>query len=180
MEKINQQGVTLIELMITVAIAAILVSVAVPSFQQMIANNRVESTAEKLRNSILHARNTSIKKKSGHSVVFDVENSEITGWRVGATNDPGSILMRETVNDQVEVKENNGVGAEIKFDPYGYIAGDQDLVKRIFAVCEKEGGSEVIMGKAVVFSAGGMVMIKNANQSIENPNNPNLTINICP
>ena len=41
----NPRGFTLIEMMMTIAIAAILVSLAVPSFQNLIGNNRLTTQA---------------------------------------------------------------------------------------------------------------------------------------
>ncbi|THB73641.1 MAG: prepilin-type N-terminal cleavage/methylation domain-containing protein [Gammaproteobacteria bacterium] len=179
MEKIKQQqGVTFIELLVSLAVVAILISVAAPAFQQMVVNNRVESTAELLRNSILHARNTSIQNKSAHSVRLNGDASAITGWVVGATGDFTSRLIVEAVNEQIELKEYSGAAANIDYNSYGYIAGSEDLVKRVFTVCHKDGESG-LMGKAVILSSSGMVMIKNANQSIEDPANPANTIDIC-
>lgn len=183
MEKIKiQQGVTLIELMVTVAVVVILMSFAVPGFQQMVANNRVESTAEDLRNSILKARNKSMQDSSGHRLSFtSASGGKVTAWDVKDSG--GSDLASETVSDQIVVSEYGESGSvdSIVYNDLGYIAGSEDLVRRIFTICHKD-GNPGYMGKAVILFPSGLVMIKNANQSIEHPTDGSTleTDDICP
>lgn len=67
------KGFTLIEVMITVAIAAILVSLAAPSFVRLIADQRAKSAATDLvtamnvtrSEAIKHNRNVTLQPKSG-------------------------------------------------------------------------------------------------------------------
>ncbi len=61
-KKTSIEGFTLIELMITVAIVAIVVGFAVPSFMQMIANNRTSSYANELVASLSFARSEAVKR----------------------------------------------------------------------------------------------------------------------
>ncbi|HIQ54794.1 MAG TPA: prepilin-type N-terminal cleavage/methylation domain-containing protein, partial [Pseudomonas pachastrellae] len=44
----RERGVTLLELMVTLVVAAIVLSLAVPSFQRTIANNAVRATTSDL------------------------------------------------------------------------------------------------------------------------------------
>jgi type IV fimbrial biogenesis protein FimT len=55
------RGFTLIELMITMVIAAILLTQAVPSFRTMIANNRITSQVNELVTAINYARSEGAK-----------------------------------------------------------------------------------------------------------------------
>lgn len=58
----SQWGLTLIELMVTIAVLAIVIAIAVPSFSTMIANNRALSTGEQLITAINYARAEAIKR----------------------------------------------------------------------------------------------------------------------
>lgn len=58
----NPRGFTLIEMMMTIAIAAILVSLAVPSFQNLIVNNRLTTQANELVADLNVARSEAIKR----------------------------------------------------------------------------------------------------------------------
>ncbi|MCF8159464.1 MAG: GspH/FimT family pseudopilin [Polaromonas sp.] len=81
-----QAGFTLVELMIVVVIAAILASIAVPSFQSFIQGQRVKSAAAELHASFTLARSEAVKR----SVLITV-NAKTGGWAMGwQTPDPVS------------------------------------------------------------------------------------------
>jgi type IV fimbrial biogenesis protein FimT len=59
------RGFTLVELMVTVFIAAILFAIAIPSFRQMIANNRLATQANELIGALNYARSEAITRNRG-------------------------------------------------------------------------------------------------------------------
>lgn len=68
----RQCGFTLVELMVTVALIAILLMLAVPSFTTMMRNSRVRSTADALQNGLRTAQNLAIQKN--RAVVLSFTN----------------------------------------------------------------------------------------------------------
>ncbi|MGH8536728.1 MAG: GspH/FimT family pseudopilin [Gammaproteobacteria bacterium] len=68
MNKLNASGFTLIELMVTVAVIAIVLTIAVPSFQQVIMTNRMATQANDLLGSMNLARSEAVKR--GQRVVL--------------------------------------------------------------------------------------------------------------
>jgi len=57
-----QSGLTLIELLVAVAVLAILLSIGMPSFQSMVAQNRATSAANELQSTLQFARSTAIAR----------------------------------------------------------------------------------------------------------------------
>jgi prepilin-type N-terminal cleavage/methylation domain-containing protein len=68
-------GFTLIEMMVTVAVAAILLTVAIPSFTQMIDKKRLESAAENLYADLQFAQSEAIKRNKTIRVSFYANGS---------------------------------------------------------------------------------------------------------
>jgi type IV fimbrial biogenesis protein FimT len=71
----------MVELMITVAVIAILSAIAVPSFREMVAGARLRSTAETFNLGLQLARSEAIKRNA--QVFFSFTD---TGWTVGCEN----------------------------------------------------------------------------------------------
>lgn len=70
MLKIRQIGVTLVELVIAIAIIAVLSALAIPSFAQMIQNSRIRATSESVLSGIQVARGEAVKRNT--PVQFDL------------------------------------------------------------------------------------------------------------
>lgn len=77
-------GFTLIELMVTLAVLAILLSLAVPGFQSFVQNSRATTLANQLTSSIHLARSEAVRRGMVVSVCADVWTD---GWRVEIGSD---------------------------------------------------------------------------------------------
>jgi type IV fimbrial biogenesis protein FimT len=80
---ILQQGFTLIEMIVTVALVAILLRLAVPSFTTWIRNAQMRSVAEALQNGIRKAQSEAAFRN--RQVVFSLTNDEPTTAQLTAT-----------------------------------------------------------------------------------------------
>ena len=79
------RGFTLVELMMTLAVAAVLVGVGVPSMQNLIRNNRLTAATNQFVSSLNIARSEAIKQGRNATVcVSDTQNScSGSNWRLG-------------------------------------------------------------------------------------------------
>jgi type IV fimbrial biogenesis protein FimT len=71
-------GFTVTELMITVAMAAILATVAVPSFQTLIASQRAKTSSSELFSSLFNARSNAIMRNANVTI-----SQNAGGWSNG-------------------------------------------------------------------------------------------------
>jgi len=70
----KNSGFTMTELMVTIAIVAILASLAIPNFIAWLPNYRLRSGAEEIQSTLQFARLTAIKRNATATVTFDIAN----------------------------------------------------------------------------------------------------------
>jgi type IV fimbrial biogenesis protein FimT len=77
------KGFTLIELMVTIAVLAIIVTIAIPSFQDIIERNRVVTQANNILSAVQLARSEAVKR--GETITLTAAGGDFTGgWCVHA------------------------------------------------------------------------------------------------
>ncbi|MGO1376115.1 MAG: pilus assembly FimT family protein [Psychrobacter sp.] len=69
--RMNSSGFTLIELMVTIAVLAIIVSIATPNISSQLANQRVRSTTATLLNALKEAKAESVIRRQEIKLSYD-------------------------------------------------------------------------------------------------------------
>ena len=73
--QMTSSGFTLIELMVTIAVLAIIVGIAAPSISTQLANQRVKSTTATLANALKEAKAESIIRRQSLSLTYNKSSS---------------------------------------------------------------------------------------------------------
>lgn len=82
----KQRGVTLIELVITVVVLAIIIAFAVPSYQQMAAKSAIRAASQDLRSALSETRAEALGQRKAvalESTSGTCGEAEVEGWAHG-------------------------------------------------------------------------------------------------
>ncbi|MBA4501304.1 GspH/FimT family pseudopilin [Marinobacterium marinum] len=126
----RQQGLTLIEIMIAIVILGILSSIGVPSFVEMIKDNRLSAQASDLTGSMRLARSEAIKRNERVGMVSDgVDGSWSEGWDIVARPGEADEEVIRTLDALEGGNTLNCVGdcTRILFTGAGTVVASQDL-----------------------------------------------------
>lgn len=97
------RGLTLIELVITIAVLAILLTVAVPSITELLKNNRMAGQATELVGVMTFARSEAIRRNA--QILVDLSIVDSSTWNVTVTGPDGTVL-RDITNERVGLSED--------------------------------------------------------------------------
>ncbi|HMS04827.1 MAG TPA: GspH/FimT family protein [Burkholderiaceae bacterium] len=151
-------GFTMIELMVVVAIAAIVLALAAPALRQMTLNSRVGSEAGRWAASVRLARSEAVKRNTSVRMCISINQTSCAasgGWQQGWI-----VLVGTTV---IQAEPGSGLGLRISevasktaldFDATG--AGS---TAASVTVCSDDGARE----KVVSVGATGRVSLRNTN-----------------
>ena len=139
--RLSSSGFTAVELLVTIAILAVLAALAAPSFAQILEKWRIRQINEALQSSLYLARSEAIKR-GGNVVVKKLPNNTngcttatttnrwVCGWIICDTtvnstcNPSGEILQRydSPAPRKVEIARARG-GETIQLDRWGAVSG---------------------------------------------------------
>ena len=147
----RSSGFTLIELMVTLAVLAIILTIGVPSFRTLIESNRVTSQANTFLSAVNLARTEAIKRGSqvallaeaggfanGYCVAVgtyaDCGAAEAADDVIRAFEEPGALVLRDGGLTSVAFDGRGfrsapgaGVNVQIEFEPQSCTAGEQRM-----------------------------------------------------
>jgi type IV fimbrial biogenesis protein FimT len=107
----RSRGFTLVEMMVTIAILAILLGIALPDFRQMLASERVRSANSDMFAALIMARSEAIKRNSSVTLVPTSTTTWAGGWTVKAGTTV--IQTQDALNAGVSVVQLDGTNSAI-------------------------------------------------------------------
>lgn len=102
-------GFTLVEIMVVVAIVAVLGAVAAPSFTQLIASQRLKGASSDLFSALMRARSEAIKRNTEVSLKPATASQWPSGWVIPNPGDSGNKLDEHGPLAGVAVSGPDGV-----------------------------------------------------------------------
>ena len=116
----KNSGFTITELMVTIAVIAILASLAIPNFIAWLPNYRLRSGAEEIQSTLQLARITAIKENSTVTVDFNTANETYRASVGGQAIRGGRMPAGIDINS----------ASSVQFDSRGIASGESDTVVR--------------------------------------------------
>ncbi|MFO7787300.1 MAG: GspH/FimT family protein [Halospina sp.] len=135
-----QGGFTLVELMIVIALLAVIAAVAVPGFQTLVENNQVTSTTNRLVGALNFARSEALRE--GQQVTLQPVNGD---WGEGIEVVMGGDALRRFESSQTRMAIS---GNAVTFRGNGLATNSETL-----RLCGDSGGSD----RRIDISRGGQV-----------------------
>jgi len=123
--KSHDSGFTLIEMIVTVSIVAILSSIAAPSFRGMLENNRATVEANELVSGLLLARSEALKRRNNVTLCTSIDQTTCAGN--GETNFAKGWIVFQDCNDTQVLDTNAGNG--ITVDCGNGVLEDETIIK---------------------------------------------------
>ena len=163
----RDKGVYVLDLIIVLAVAAILLCTIVPSYSYMVDKNDINSLANRLYISLSDARIEALRRRSPIRVCPSANGSSCRddgnwsdGWLIfedqNATNAPGSseiIGFIYELGGNVDIRVSTSLSGFVQFEPTGDAVGNNGNTGE-FWLCPNNSGS---YSRAVSISANGEV-----------------------
>lgn len=120
MKYTRQNGVTLIELMVTIAIAVIVMAIAAPAYIEFVAGQKIRTASGNLHSDFLRSRNESISRNINIYLKPITSSDWSDGWKICTEIACDTVISEETQTDTAMSIDAGNV-TEVIFMPNGRV-----------------------------------------------------------
>lgn len=125
MQPTRSAGFTLVELMVTIAVLAIIASIAIPSMREIVASQRVRAAASDIASDLVIARNEAVKR--GDDVMLAPATSGwADGWTLKVASTSELLSSRNAAGSGVTFASSP---LTVTYDKYGRLSGAVSVVR---------------------------------------------------
>lgn len=117
-ERNRTDGFTLFELLVVVAIIAVLVTIVMPPLSTLILSQHVKAGASNLQTALFYARSEAVKRAANVDVI-PVSNDWKSGWSVQLAN--GTVLRQQPALDSQLTTMPVTTGSKITYQSDGHV-----------------------------------------------------------
>jgi type IV fimbrial biogenesis protein FimT len=124
MPRPGQSGVTLIELVVTLSVVAILAALAVPSFKTVIFNRKISASAESVLNGLQLARAEAVRRNTPVQFTLNGDSTWTVGCVTATASCPADIqssTIGDGANSEVTVTATPSGANTVDFNSFGAI-----------------------------------------------------------
>jgi type IV fimbrial biogenesis protein FimT len=166
----RQRGFNLMELVVTLGVAAVIIGIGAPNFEQFRANNRLTGVANDYLGAILSARSEAMKRQTPvalcpsnnpESPDAECSNGAFTGWITFV--DENNDCLRDEDDDELlrtqptidEAVRTDADGVCLSFGANGFrqvIAGRNTVTRAVF--CDERGNNPIAPDSPDSFARG--------------------------
>lgn len=149
----RQRGFTLLELLVTLAVAGLLIAFAVPAMRTFIQNNRQDAEADSLISSLDFARSEAVKRDEDVEVCASTDGATCsnsttwqTGWIVQTVSNPTVLRVKPALSggNTLSGAFNSAGVTQVTFQGSGFVkaaAGSQVYHTTYFTLCDSRGAT---------------------------------------
>ena len=156
------QGFTTIELMVTVAILAVLAAIAAPSFNPLIERWKTRQATEELQSTLYFARSEAIKRGGGITISCNSCQSDPSAWSTGwsvfedSSSEPlqTTTLPSKLTVSFIDASSNAKLSDPIKVDRWGQFSAGSSAANFVFRLMPEGGSSTQSSAASLCISSG--------------------------
>jgi type IV fimbrial biogenesis protein FimT len=161
------RGFTLIELIVVLSIAAIISTLAAPSFAEMIRNHRLTTKANDILSELYYARSEAIRRGAQVTIrsTSNIDSNWTSGWQVFADLDGDGQLdvgsdtllrLREPLDGNYTLTSGNDYQTWMAYLPSGYPISSAGSGDDTFTLCA---GNNINQARSISISNTGRASI---------------------